>query len=164
MLSGRIKLADSVTLMRMQRTPLQSVRASRGHMPTPLSNSRAKSQASPAGSDSVAASLRSQTRAAMLWRRPLVGSVSGLIAGIALAVSLHNTFLGLILGALVGSAYALVSRSNATLSVENVFTAAALAFPLWTVLNTILIPAISGCGPQYLACRKGLPGTQKLMI
>ncbi len=96
----------------------------------------------------------------MLWRRPLVGSLSGLIAGMALAISLHNTFLGLILGLLVGGAYALIAGSIATHSVENVFTAAALGFPLWTVLNTILIPVFSGHGPQWSApgMRALLPG------
>ncbi len=78
----------------------------------------------------------------------------------ALAVSFGNTVLGLSLGVLVGIAYTLVSRSTAMGSVENVFTAAALAFPLWTVFNTILIPALSGHGPQWSAedMRMLLPG------
>ncbi len=68
--------------------------------------------------------------------------------------------MGLSLGVLVGIAYALVSRSTAMGSVENVFTAAALGFPLWTVLNTILIPAVFGHGPQWSAedMRMLLPG------
>jgi hypothetical protein len=93
-------------------------------------------------------------------RRLLVGSISGLVAGTALALCLHNTFLGLILGLLAGGVYALSSRSTAIPSVENFFTAAALGFPLWTVLNTILIPAISGHGPRWSAdeMRMLLPG------
>lgn len=61
---------------------------------------------------------------------------------------------------LVGGVYALVSQSTATPSVENVFTAAALGFPLWTVLTTILIPAMSGHAPRWSAedMRMLLPG------
>lgn len=87
----------------------------------------------------------------VLRRRLLVGSAAGLIAGCPLAASMHNTALGLVLGTLVGSAYGLVTLATATRSIESLFTAAALGFPLWTVLNTILIPVVSGHGPQWSA-------------
>ena len=49
---------------------------------------------------------------------------------------------------LVGIAYALLSRATPMAAVENVFTTAALGFPLWTVLNTIVVPGVSGHSPQ----------------
>lgn len=72
----------------------------------------------------------------------------------------HNPALGLMLGVLVGVGYALLSRATAMASVENVFTAAALGFPLWTIANTLVIPAVSGHGPQWSAedMRTLLPG------
>jgi NADH:ubiquinone reductase (H+-translocating) len=93
-------------------------------------------------------------------RRLLAGSISGLIAGTALALGLNNTALGLVLGVLVGIAYAALSPASSALSVENVFTAAALGFPLWTVLTTILVPVLSGRAPQWSAedMRMLLPG------
>lgn len=117
----------------------------------PIKAANSHREASSGQSDSGYPKLRRPTRPAISWTIPLVGSGSGLIAAIALAISLHNIWVGLILGVLVGVAYAVISQSNAKPSVESIFTGAALGFPLWTVLNIVVIPLYSGAAPQWSA-------------
>jgi NADH dehydrogenase len=84
-------------------------------------------------------------------RRGIIGGVAGLIASIALIATLHNLLLGLVLGAAIGALYSIVSRATPFAYVESIFTAGTLGILLWSVFSIIVLPILSGHGPQWRA-------------
>jgi NADH:ubiquinone reductase (H+-translocating) len=81
-------------------------------------------------------------------RRGTIG-VAGLIASIALVSTLHNLVLGLVLGAAIGAVYSIMSRATPFAYAESIFTAGTLGILLWSVFSIIMLPILSGHGPQW---------------
>lgn len=84
-------------------------------------------------------------------RRAGIGLVSGLLSSVVLIATLHNVWLGVGLGALIGALYALTTGSAPFAYAESAFTAGSLAVPLWAIISLILLPAFAGAGPQWSA-------------
>ena len=89
-------------------------------------------------------------------RRALPGFVCGLFCGIVLKGAFGNLGLGLVVGAILGVAYALVlPRPHGTcddgVSADRAMTAAAFGLPIWGALNVILLPLLAGRMPQWTA-------------
>jgi NADH dehydrogenase len=91
-----------------------------------------------------------------ILRRALPGLVCGLLCGIVLEGALGSSAMGLAVGAVLGTAYALVlPRPQQTcddgVSADRAMTAAAFGLPIWGALNVILLPLLAGRMPQWTA-------------
>src|SRR5260370_9730174 len=82
-------------------------------------------------------------------RRSTIGIASGLICSVALVSTLHSLLSGVALGVAIGTLYAIAVRPTPFAYAESIFTAGALAIPLWTVLSVIVFPTLAGIGPQW---------------
>src|SRR5258708_28723776 len=96
-------------------------------------------------------SVREMSRMAHFRRRGTIGMVAGLIAGIALVATLHNLVLGLVFGATIGVVYSIMSDATPFAYAESIFTAGTLGILLWSVFSIIVLPILSGHGPQWSA-------------
>lgn len=82
-------------------------------------------------------------------RRTVIGAVAGLIAGIALAPTLHNLPLAFLLAMALGALYGFAFRPTRLAFAESTFTAAALALPAWCLFSVVILPALAGEPPGW---------------
>ena len=86
-----------------------------------------------------------------LLRRALIGCIAGIAASSALLPALGHAVPLLLLGALLGAAYALLTGSARGAYLDNMFTAGAYGVPLWAVISVIALPLANGQMPQWSA-------------
>jgi NADH dehydrogenase len=89
-----------------------------------------------------------------ILRRALPGFTCGLLCGILLVDGFGNISLGLAVGAVLGTAYALalpLSTRDAGAAADRAMTAAALGLPIWGAVNVILKPLLAGQTPRWTA-------------
>jgi NADH dehydrogenase len=90
----------------------------------------------------------------LVLRRALPGFGSGLLCGSLLAGGFGNVSLGLAVGAVLGTAYALAlprSIGGDGAEADRAMTAAAFGVLMWGSLNVILLPLFAGRMPQWTA-------------
>ncbi len=90
----------------------------------------------------------------LFLRRALTGSACGFLCGMLLASALGNLSLGVAVGAVLGTAYALalprlIGADGA--AADRAMTAAAFGLPIWGAINVILLPLFAGTTPQWTA-------------
>jgi NADH:ubiquinone reductase (H+-translocating) len=89
-----------------------------------------------------------------ILRRALPGFTCGLLCGIFLVGGFGNISLGLAVGAMLGTAYALalpLPTRDAGAAADCAMTAAAFALPIWGAVNVILLPLLVGQTPHWTA-------------
>ena len=89
-----------------------------------------------------------------ILRRALPGFTCGLLCGILLAGGFGNISLGLAVGAVLGTAYALalpLPTRDAGAAADRAMTAAAFGLPIWGAVNVILLPLLAGQTPHWTA-------------
>ena len=94
------------------------------------------------------------TIALLILRRALLGFTCGLICGIFLARAFGNISIGLTVGAVLGTVYALAlprPTRDAGAAADRAMTTAAFGLPIWGALNVILLPLLAGQTPQWTA-------------
>jgi len=90
----------------------------------------------------------------LLVRRALPGFLCGVLCGTLLTPAVGNHSLGLALGAILGTLYAMalprpIGGDGAT--ADRAMTAAAFGLPMWGACNVILLPLFAGQMPQWSA-------------
>ena len=86
-----------------------------------------------------------------IFRRCIIGILSGAVASTALTVTLHYAVWSLILGVGIGAAYSAGLRSTRRAYADNLMAGASLGVPLWGLVSAIAIPLLSGQMPEWSA-------------
>jgi NADH dehydrogenase len=89
-----------------------------------------------------------------ILRRALPGFTCGVLCGIVLAGGFGSISIGLAVGAVLGTAYALAlprPTCGAGAAADRAMTTAAFGLPIWGALNVVLLPLLAGQMPQWTA-------------
>src|SRR6516225_5260294 len=86
-----------------------------------------------------------------LFRRAILGGIAGIAASLALLPALGHPVPVLLMGALLGAAYAVLTGPTPGAYLDNMFTAGAYGVPLWAVISVIALPVFSGQMPEWSA-------------
>jgi NADH dehydrogenase len=84
----------------------------------------------------------------------LPGFTCGVLCGIVLAGGFGSISIGLAVGAVLGTAYALAlprPTRDAGAAADRAMTTAAFGLPIWGALNVVLLPLLAGQMPQWTA-------------
>src|SRR6516164_9681182 len=84
-------------------------------------------------------------------RRAAIGAIAGIVASAPLIPALGHIFAVLLLGALLGVGYAVLTGPTPGAYLDNMFTAGANGVPLWAVVSVIALPLLSGQMPEWSA-------------
>ncbi len=89
-----------------------------------------------------------------ILRRALPGFTCGVLCGILLAGGFGSISIGLAVGGVLGTAYALAfprPTRDAGAAADRAMTTAAFGLPIWGALNVVLLPLLAGQTPQWTA-------------
>lgn len=86
-----------------------------------------------------------------LIRRAAIGATAGIVASAPLNAALGHIPGVLMLGAVLGAAYAVLTGPTPGAYLDNMLTAGAYGVPLWAVISVIALPLASGQMPEWSA-------------
>lgn len=86
-----------------------------------------------------------------LVRRTAIGATAGLVASAPLIVALGHISGVLLVGAVLGAGYALLTDPGPGAYLDEMLTAGAYGVPLWAVISVIALPLASGQMPEWSA-------------
>ena len=86
-----------------------------------------------------------------LFRRAILGGIAGIAASLALLPALGHPVSVLLMGAVLGAGYAVLTGPTPEAYIDNMFTAGAYGVPLWAVISVIALPLLSGQMPEWSA-------------
>ena len=84
-------------------------------------------------------------------RRSLIGMLAGAVAGIVLVATLGHPLWSVVLGVVVGMAYAASLDPTRGAYVDNLMSGGALGVPLWGLIGVVAIPLFSNRAPEWSA-------------
>lgn len=86
-----------------------------------------------------------------IFRRSLIGTLSGAVASTALIATLHQGLWSLILGVAIGAAYSVAEPPTRGAYADQLMTGGSLGVPLWGLISVIAMPLLSGQMPEWNA-------------
>jgi NADH:ubiquinone reductase (H+-translocating) len=86
-----------------------------------------------------------------LVRRSLIGMLAGAVASVVLTATLGHPLVSVVLGIVVGVAYAASLDPTRGAYVDNLMSGGALGIPLWGLISVIAIPLLSNRAPEWSA-------------
>ncbi|HEX8801055.1 MAG TPA: NAD(P)/FAD-dependent oxidoreductase [Terriglobales bacterium] len=86
-----------------------------------------------------------------LVRRTAIGATAGLVASLPLIAALGHISGVLLVGAVLGVGYVMLTDPGPGAYLDNMFTAGAYGVPLWAVISVIVLPLASGQMPEWSA-------------
>src|SRR3974390_3123617 len=86
-----------------------------------------------------------------LFRRAILGGIAGIAASLALLPALGHPVPVLLMGAVLGAGYAVLTGPTPEAYIDNMFTAGAYGVPLWAVISVIALPLLGGQMPEWSA-------------
>jgi NADH dehydrogenase len=86
-----------------------------------------------------------------LIRRVAIGTIAGIVASIPLTAALSHIPGVVMLGAVLGAGYAVLTGPTPGAYLDNMLTGGAYGIPLWAVISIIALPLASGQMPEWSA-------------
>ena len=86
-----------------------------------------------------------------IFRRTLIGTLSGAVASTTLIAALHYGLWSLFLGAAIGTAYSVAEPPTRGAYADQLMTGGSLGVPLWGLISVIAMPLLSGQMPEWNA-------------
>ena len=86
-----------------------------------------------------------------IFRRSLIGTLSGAVASTALIATLHYGLWSLVLGVAIGAAYSVAEPPTRGAYADQLMTGGSLGVPLWGLISVIAMPLLSGQMPEWNA-------------
>lgn len=86
-----------------------------------------------------------------LIRRVAIGTIAGIVASIPLTAALRHIPGVVLLGAVLGAGYAVLTGPTPGAYLDNMLTGGAYGIPLWAVISVIVLPLASGQMPEWSA-------------
>lgn len=84
-------------------------------------------------------------------RRAAIGAIAGALASAPLMAAFGHVVGVLVLGAVLGAGYAVLTGPTHSAYLDNMFTAGTYGLPLWAVISVIALPLLSGQMPEWSA-------------